>query len=116
MDKQIKKEWLKALRSGDYQQGSDYLNVKNTTFCCLGVICELAFKQGIVRKEAAGDTIKYISVKDLNDGDQWVLPNAVVVWAGLKESNPEINNENLAEFNDTGASFEEIADVIEKEL
>lgn len=42
----FKKKWLKALRGGEYEQGSGVLkNIDNEsgrcTFCCLGVACDL---------------------------------------------------------------------------
>jgi len=44
MDKQIKKKWLKALRSGKYNQGIGKLRQKadkGDEFCCLGVLCDV---------------------------------------------------------------------------
>lgn len=38
MDKTIKRKWLKALRSGEYEQGIDVLCNANNKFCCLGVL------------------------------------------------------------------------------
>lgn len=37
-----KKRWLKALRSGEYEQGAQYLKTPDGAFCCLGVLCDLA--------------------------------------------------------------------------
>ena len=52
MNAQIKKEWLEALRSGEFLQGTGRLryserklngqNVKR--HCCLGVLCEIVKK------------------------------------------------------------------------
>ena len=42
MDKKIKKDWIAALRSGDYGQGVGKLHdAENNTFCALGVLCDL---------------------------------------------------------------------------
>ena len=45
MKAEIAKKWVKALRSGRYQQGKQALKVKSkrgiTRHCCLGVLCEL---------------------------------------------------------------------------
>ena len=36
------RNWIKALRSGDYKQGEGCLyNNKDDSFCCLGVACDL---------------------------------------------------------------------------
>ena len=32
------KKWVKALRSGEFEQGTGYLR-KGDKFCCLGVAC-----------------------------------------------------------------------------
>src|SRR5687768_4898762 len=46
MDQYWKQKWVKALRSGKYQQGRGYLKQKNHLtnqfeYCCLGVLCDL---------------------------------------------------------------------------
>lgn len=38
--KQLKK-WIKALDSGEYEQGYGSLNPKDNTYCCLGVACKV---------------------------------------------------------------------------
>lgn len=35
-----KKRWIKALRSGEYKQGKQYLHRPDNTFCCLGVLLD----------------------------------------------------------------------------
>ena len=48
MDKEIKAKWVEALRSGNYKQGTNYLNNRDeNTFCCLGVLCEINSYKGI---------------------------------------------------------------------
>lgn len=37
MDSKIKEQWVAALRSGKYKQGTGYLN-RDGKFCCLGVL------------------------------------------------------------------------------
>jgi hypothetical protein len=45
MNPDIKEQWTKALRSGDYNQGQCYLfstdNYQNERFCCLGVLADV---------------------------------------------------------------------------
>lgn len=41
MTKKIKRLWIAALRSGDYQQGFVHLE-RDNKFCCLGVLCSVA--------------------------------------------------------------------------
>ena len=40
MNPELKKRWVDALRSGEYQQGTSVLRDKNDRRCCLGVLCE----------------------------------------------------------------------------
>lgn len=40
MEKQFLDNWLEALRSGDYEQGEEYL-FDGERYCCLGVACTL---------------------------------------------------------------------------
>jgi hypothetical protein len=42
---QVIKLWVKALRSGEYEQTTGVLKDK-AGYCCLGVLCELAAKDG----------------------------------------------------------------------
>ena len=45
MKPEIKKQWVQALRSGEYKQGRGQLK-QGATFCCLGVLCDLAVQSG----------------------------------------------------------------------
>lgn len=40
LDPKLKAEWVAALRSGKYEQGTSFLN-RDNKFCCLGVLCDL---------------------------------------------------------------------------
>jgi hypothetical protein len=46
MNSEIKKAWVEALRSGEYEQGFGALNITGK-YCCLGVLCDLAAKRGM---------------------------------------------------------------------
>jgi len=42
MDADLKAKWVKALRSGEYDQARDVLHDReNGGFCCLGVLCKV---------------------------------------------------------------------------
>lgn len=122
MKKEIMKKWVKALRSGSYRQTTFRLSRKfnkeeNETsryhYCCLGVLCQLAFNEGIV---------KYIiSDNEKIYGDAWCnntsLPLEVLHWSGMNSEFGLIESEGieLIDLNDNkGKSFKEIADIIEK--
>lgn len=57
--KALKEKWVKALRSGRYNQGVDALKVRHDdgklAYCCLGVLCSVAkFKsadEGMIKNE-----------------------------------------------------------------
>lgn len=131
MNKAVKDKWLAALRSGEYKQGQESLHVKGEDgepdkFCCLGVLCDLAVKDGLpclVRGEAydGSPVVTY-------DGDLALLPTRVMNWAGLDSINPapkgyedpqrdsDRYRSTLASYNDMGMTFPEIANLIEEYL
>ena len=44
MKAELKKEWIRRLRSGAYQQGTGYLRDNSTgeeEYCCMGVLCDI---------------------------------------------------------------------------
>lgn len=141
MNPRVKTMWIEALRSGEYEQGIGNLavyDVNNTlTHCCLGVLCELAVKDGlpISREESRDDNGEPYPENDREgvavhfDSSDCLLPESVMVWAGLDDDagsflepdgdikpdgEPFRRQADLAGRNDGGASFTEIADLIEK--
>lgn len=143
MNQEIGQEWVKRLRSGDYPQGKVRLRNGDDTYCCLGVLCEIAVEQGEAQVVTQmhdinpGDKL-YIEYR-YSDGESLsahVLPRLVAEWAGLPADNPKIpiagsgfeelageiygaeaeeaDEISLAMLNDNGAKFPQIADAIEK--
>lgn len=115
MNKRIKKLWIKALMSGDYQQGVGSLR-NDGEFCCLGVLCDLhakRFKAGWERDEVERSEFRYA-------GESEILPYPVREWAGLKSNDPTVRRidlkQHLSTLNDRGVSFPEIAKLIEQHL
>ena len=108
----IKDLWVKALRSGKYEQTTYILNSGDNKFCCLGVLTDLYLKEKGLEWEFGLCSSELI----LNyKGESHSLHSDVMEWAGLNTSNgvfkkDEINT--LANMNDQGAKFPEIADVI----
>ncbi len=105
MNKEIKERWIKALNSGEYKQGTTFLNGPNG-YCCLGVLCDLAAKDGLGEWEGVYGSKTFIS-------SSWNLPSMVNEWAGY------INGLVVAELmglNDSDVPFTEIAKVIEAKL
>lgn len=123
MNQAIKELWLAALRSGKYKQGRSQLR-RGDSWCCLGVLCDLATKQGI----GEWDGVEFI----VKAGDEVLevvsqVPSCTVqMWAELDAPNPLIGEEEysrLATLNDGSVSgrirphtFTQIADLIEAHL
>lgn len=82
--KQVVKKWIKTLRSGKYRQGQGCLREvcklgggyePNVTFCCLGVLQDIAVKDGgqgwdtptgpgSSDSQPTGNILKYIGLTD----------------------------------------------------
>lgn len=117
----LKALWTKALRSGEYTQGKSVLR-RDDKFCCLGVACDLYSKEH-----------PEYPVRDYKDSYTYgpnainlVLPTEVQEW--LFEYTTQHDGHNpaftivsdtdsqcisLAELNDSGFTFSQIADVID---
>lgn len=60
MNRQLRDDWVRALRSGKYEQWRDQLYAPGkTAFCCLGVLCEVGERLGAIGtfSEMLGDSI-----------------------------------------------------------
>jgi hypothetical protein len=111
----IQKAWVRALRSGRYKQTKSALARTNNdgtpkAYCCLGVLCDLAAKKKIV-----GD-VQLNGKRLAFDGNTQDLPLSVVNWAKMHDTLGGLDNElsSLAEANDNGKKFKQIADIIEQ--
>lgn len=102
MDKDIKRRWVEALRSGKYTQGKGKLfeDYKNA-FCCLGVLCDI---QGIPRADIGLYSITPFTM----DG----VPGFEAIHGVI----PDDVASNLAGMNDKGEDFNVIANYIEANL
>lgn len=97
MERELTKEecraWITTLRSGEYKQGRSWLHsFQSNSFCCLGVLCEV-----VSYKSWSASVIKS---KSTTDHDLLV----------------EKLQTHLAQMNDEGKSFKEIADYIETNI
>lgn len=114
----IKKLWVDALRSGEYKQGTDQLRHPvqsgGYAYCCLGVLCDLYREY---HSEARRDRTEFIADEE---AESFLLPQAVMDWAEVSLACPIVVRggvaEGLADINDGGAEFQEIANLIEKHL
>jgi len=103
--------WIKALRSGKYQQATACLR-DSTGFCCLGVACDIS-------KKGKWEFETYIEGKNR---EQFVLSKRVKNHFGLQDVSGRFSYRNnvkgaLAVLNDDKKySFDQIADFLEQEL
>lgn len=113
----IQKKWVRALRSGKYKQGDGQLVTtddegKPVSYCCLGVLCDIAAKEKITKMRLGDDlAIRY-------DRQISFLPLKVQKWAAVAELKGKFVDSdgdfgNLAQLNDDGCTFRDIAKVIE---
>ncbi len=132
MNPEVKKLWVDALRSGEYQQGRDYLMMTTPDgieYCCLGVLTELYNKlfPGNLSYEKLENGA--IQVRDemnkyglFTQKTNSYLIEPVLNWAGLNSCNPTVNTQggtgiSLAGLNDDKKlTFDEIADCIDNSL
>ena len=107
LNKKFKQKWLTALRSGKYEQGESELKTKGTQeYCCLGVACKIA---GLRPSDISGRTMP----STLSPKLQSKLPPF------FRSETVDRDHEGLAtlaDMNDNGSTFEEIADYIERNL
>ena len=119
MKKEIADEWVKALPT--YTQGKNFLR-KGDKFCCLGVLCDLAVKHGII---AEGQDRYHAGALSYGEEElAGTLPDEVRNWAGMKDPGGRLEpradgatrpfRQSLAELNDAGHTFEDIAEIISK--
>jgi len=105
LPERIKAKWLKALRSGEYNQGTGYLleihsQPEEKFYCCLGVL----------GKVCGNEDIDLLHQGTLNEFHKRI-PKLVM---GPIEENDLVKK--LTKFNDCGKSFKWIAAYIERYL
>lgn len=123
MKKSVMQKWTKALKSGEYLQGKNYLAQVNKDgeheFCCLGVLCNIYQEEtGNLKVEQENETTVY---KGKNyetshyeyDGNASLLPIEVRDYADMVSRSGRVNDgAGLTTLNDSGMSFVEIAKII----
>ena len=140
MNKTIAMKWVKALRSGKYEQGVGFLcqvNSKGEKHCCLGVLTEMYQAEQKAKKKkviptkvsdvyiddsTATSGLKLLEVVKYGGGEDAAeeLPVAVKRWAGMEGRLGEFGDDchdyykSLSHMNDSGWSFKKIANFIEK--
>lgn len=110
------RQWIAALRSGQYQQGQ--MRLRNSDgFCCLGVLCDLEVKLGGGTWEMR-TAIDGFSSWVFNSSNGFEVDAHTYLPASLKDCIylPRDSEGTLAGMNDEGRTFAQIADYIEAEV
>jgi len=130
VNQEVVKLWVDALRSGEYQQTTELLH-DNKGLCCLGVASSLYCKlvrdisepYTYVKKVGKVENGEYSTEEEtvhcIKYGDNHdILPKEVKDWIGLQRPDGTFETDDgvpdsLADLNDSGKTFAEIADIIE---
>lgn len=114
MKKEVVQKWVEALESGEYAQGTGHLN-KNNTFCCLGVLCEIAAKGGVVLRLEEPSTIGAYCYG--SSRSTAFLPTEVRMWLGVELGDPKVQGVCCTTLNDVQRkTFPEIAAMLREEI
>lgn len=106
MNPELKQQWVKALRSGEYKQGIGVLRSMDDHFCCLGVLCDVVNPEGWASPEGH-------VIRRPHDGEPNYPSSDVLKAAGMHH----YVSSHLEFFNDELSwSFDHIADWIEANL
>ena len=117
MDPALKAQWLTDLRSGSYKQGQNFLRSIKNEYCCLGILCETLSLQWHIEPgfdDYPCEPTEYF-VYDSTPGDfghSDFIPPGIASSIGL----PSQIGKHLAEMNDNGDTFHQIANWIEENL
>jgi hypothetical protein len=107
MDQKLVRDWVAALRGGNYKQCTGVLRKEGEGFCCLGVLCDISKKGAWT-----GINLRCNKYTYKDKCDSCMPPNTLIDEVGL-----DIDFANtLVEMNDQGDDFEMIATTIEREL
>lgn len=116
--KEARRLWVEALRSGKYRQNRGSLRFGSpagTSYCCLGVACHL-YEQRFTDIHPVGNGYTAASGQTSSS----ILLSVVAQWLGLKARNGAFLEDGreiaLWHLNDNRRlPFEQIADIIESE-
>jgi hypothetical protein len=139
MNEDVRRQWLAALRSGEFTQGKNTLTKIQSegpdTYCCLGVLCALAERAGVTGSRVISlrswdpesdsyctEQVRQYVPADYPTADRATgvqyLPEPVAEWLGTGTSKPKVMYKgcavSLTDLNDAhNLTFAQIADLIE---
>lgn len=119
------KLWVEDLRTTQVLQARHALHRINDpsgeldSFCCLGRACVVYNFNNVNNPVAIRSLVTIDGTIMLYEEREGILPPKVREWLGLTDSlgrfDDDFGTNSLANKNDTGFSFKEIADIIESE-
>jgi hypothetical protein len=123
MDTTLKSQWITALRSGDFTQGQCVLRSTSEQYCCFGVLCTLLpFVSFTEDTESFDSWTGYVAKFDIleavpdeyqnNVNNALSLPDSVCRFLDIKF----YDLVRLEHMNDSGHTFDQIANYIEGNL
>jgi hypothetical protein len=114
MKKKLKKEWIKALKSDDFIQGTGFLHSVDDNLevnCCLGVLCEIVLENDSKLERCGDDELQYSFNKQ--EGMEHSLNTDMLKHVGLTQKH---HDKLIALNDDDEKSFKKIAKWIKKKL
>jgi len=103
-----------ALRSGGYEQGTNYLKTSDNKFCCLGVACDLIDNKRWARDFSGYTYLERTAFLPPSIKEMYGFPaDDGICTKNITESHPRDSSWTLATLNDAGLTFSMIADIIE---
>ena len=108
MDKELKENWLAALKSGHYIKGYGALRIDRGEYiehCCLGVLAEVS-DLGEWSEDSGNDGV----------GSYWIGDCSYRGFFGEPVDLEFSHQERLARINDQTATFDQVIEYIEKEI
>lgn len=102
MKKEIAETWSHLLRSGEFKQGTHWLE-HSDYYCVNGILCLIALTEGVT------DYSKLQNMAFFNQSPLFP-PQAVLKWAKVKEESLH----RLAKWNDEGMDFNKLAEYIDE--
>lgn len=119
MKKKIAKQWVEALRSGEYKQANGRLCDGGTKFCCLGVLTELFIQHKHENTKLGqykyGWETSSITGRISFKGETALLHKEVKEWSGMDTLDGSLyDSTQLTRLNDDGYKFEQLANIIEE--
>ena len=105
VNKKEMKKWIKALRSGDYDQTKKCLQDEKG-YCCLGVACEVLIPKSKQQKYSSSDFLQGLSPFNQIHSPRWLKYISVEIAKLYGVSLMNLNDKHNYTFND-------IADLLE---